>query len=248
MRVPDAALSSVGYGFPLRRRRTHRELGGTMRNRTLSKTGKELLRLRHDSSQSSQDWTAPADYGLDHRQVAGFVAGTLDAEGEAALARQVARLLPFHWTWPSRVAEEMSQIMDHVGGQRELMSWLDRHPGLPRLVARLYVFMDLLDRYSALPAVVTAMREYRERTPYPPGLEPYLVPATDDDTLASIAFKVEKLLGEERTREAVELALATAAWLQQIAPRARELSPEVGELNELMEQARQDVRAAAADI
>ncbi|MET8616159.1 hypothetical protein [Streptomyces misionensis] len=108
--------------------------------------------------------------------------------GEAALAHQVARLLPFHWTWPNRVAEEMSQIMDHVGDQRELIAWLDRHPGLPRLVARLYVFMGFLDRYSAVPAVVTAMREYRERTPYPPGLEPYLVPATDDDTLASIAF------------------------------------------------------------
>ncbi|MBC2868721.1 hypothetical protein [Streptomyces mexicanus] len=219
-----------------------------MRTRTLSKIGTQLLRLRHDSTQSSQDRAAPADYGLDHRKVAEFAAGTLDAEGEAALAHQVARLLPFHWTWPNQVAEEMSQIMDHVGDQRELMAWLDRHPGLPRLVARVYVFMGLLDRYSALPAVVTAMREYRERTPYPPSLEPYLVPATDDDTLASIAFKIEKLLGEERTREAAELALATAAWLQQIAPRARELNPDVGDLNELMGQARQDIRAAAADI
>ncbi|MEU6548579.1 hypothetical protein [Streptomyces sp. NPDC046859] len=218
-----------------------------MRNLTLSKIGTQLLRLRHDSSHSSQDRTAPAGYGLDHRQVAAFVAGTLDAEGEAALARQVARLLPFHWTWLSQVAQEMSQIMDHFGDQRELMAWLDRHPGLPRLVARLYIFMGLLDRYSAVPAVVTAMREYRERTPYPPGLESYLVPATDDDTLASIAFKIEELLGEERTGEAVELALATAAWLQQIAPRARELDPEVGDLNELMGQAREDIRAAAAD-
>ncbi|MEW2083260.1 hypothetical protein [Streptomyces sp. NPDC005283] len=219
-----------------------------MRNRTLSKIGTKLLRLRHDSSQTSQDRTAPADYGLDRGQVDAFVAGTLDAEGEAALAHQVARLLPFHWTWPNRVAEGMTQIIDHFGDQRELMAWLERHPGLPRLVARLYVFMGLLDWYSAVPAVVTAMREYRERTPYPPGLEPYLVPATDDDTLASIAFKIEKLLGEERTQEAVELALATAAWLQQIAPRVRELTPEIGDLGELMEQASQDVRAAAADI
>ncbi|MGW3141559.1 hypothetical protein [Streptomyces sp. NPDC001139] len=219
-----------------------------MRNRTLSKIGTQLLRLRHDATETSQDRAAPAGYGLDGKQVAEFVAGKLDAEGEAALARQVARLLPFHGTWPHRIAEQMSQIMDHVGGQRELMAWLDRHPGLPRLVARLYVFMGLLDQYSAVPAVVTAMREYRERTPYPPGLETYLVPATGDDTLASIAFKVEKLLGEEQPREAVELALATAAWLQQIAPRARELDPEVGDLNELMERVRQDVRAAAADI
>ena len=87
----------------------------------------------------------------------------------------------------------------------------------------------------------TAMRAYRARTPYPPGLEPYLAPPTDDDTLAGIAFNVEKLLSEERTREAVELALATAAWLQQIAPRVRE------DLEELMEQARQDIEEAAAD-
>ncbi|MFJ6903367.1 hypothetical protein [Streptomyces griseoluteus] len=219
-----------------------------MRNRTLSKIGTQLLRLRHDSSESSQDRSAPAGYGLDDGLVADFVAGTLDAEGEAALAHQVARLLPFHWTWPNRVAETMSQIMDRFDDQRELMAWLDRHPGLPRLVARLYVFMGLLDSYSAVPAVVTAMREYRERTPYPPGLEQYLVPATDDDTLSSIAFKVEKLLGEEQTQEAVELALATAAWLEQIAPRAREISPEVGDLDELMGQARQDIRAAAADL
>ncbi|BCL25013.1 hypothetical protein ACPCBX_25705 [Streptomyces tuirus] len=219
-----------------------------MRNRTLSKIGTQLLRLRHDSSQSSQDRATPTDYGLDHRQVAEFVAGTLDAESEAALAHQVARLLPFHWTWPTRVAQAMSQIMAHFGDQRELMAWLDRHPGLPRLTARLYVFMGLLDQYSAVPGVVTAMREYRARTPYPPGLESYLVPVTDDDTLASIAFKVEKLLGEERTREAADLALATAAWLQQIGPRARELAPEVGDLDELMRQARQDIQSAAADI
>ena len=50
-----------------------------MRNRTLSKIGTRLLRLRHDSSQSSQDRAAPAGYGLGHGQVAEFIAGTLDA-------------------------------------------------------------------------------------------------------------------------------------------------------------------------
>ncbi|TKA11180.1 iron-containing alcohol dehydrogenase [Actinacidiphila oryziradicis] len=47
--------------------------------------------------------------------------------------------------------------------------------------------------YSAKPAVVTALRELRERTPYPQGLEDYLVPATDDETLVSLAFKIESL-------------------------------------------------------
>ncbi|MCW2870022.1 hypothetical protein [Actinacidiphila oryziradicis] len=87
----------------------------------------------------------------------------------------------------------MSQIIDHLGNQRALLAWLDRHPGRPRLVARLYVLIGLLDLYSAKPAVVTALRELRERTPYPPGLEDYLVPATDDETLASLAFKIESL-------------------------------------------------------
>ncbi|MEU6807597.1 hypothetical protein ABZ920_00940 [Streptomyces sp. NPDC046831] len=103
-------------------------------------------------------------------------------------------------------------------------------------MTRLYVFTGLLDRYSAMPAVVTALRGYRERTLCPPGLEPHLVPATDDNTLASIAFKGGKLLREERTREAVERALATRHGCSR-ARRARELTPEVGDLNELMGQA-----------
>ncbi|MEU1465483.1 hypothetical protein ABZ467_33415, partial [Streptomyces sp. NPDC005727] len=89
-----------------RRRRDRTTLGGLLRSLRSGELrgGGAVAWIRAGAgrsaapSQSSQDRATPADYGLDHRQVAEFVAGTLDAEGEAALAHQVARLLPFHWT------------------------------------------------------------------------------------------------------------------------------------------------------
>ncbi|WP_189186821.1 hypothetical protein [Streptomyces albiflavescens] len=218
-----------------------------MHDKPLSRIVSELLRLRHDSSRTSQDRSAPAGFGLDPALVSDFVAGTLDPQGEAALADQVARLLPFHWVLPNKTTESVTQVIDHLGGQRELMAWLDRHAGLPRLVARMYVLEGLLDQFSEERAVVTALRESREQTPYPPGLRGYLVPETDDETLGSIAFKIEELLGDGRKDEAVELALATVAWLRQVAPRAEQLDSKVGDMGELMDHVRQDIQAAAAE-
>ncbi|MGN0119837.1 MAG: hypothetical protein ACI39M_20405 [Streptomyces albidoflavus] len=43
------------------------------------------------------------------------------------------------------------------------MTWLDRFPGLPRLTARLYVLMGLLDRYGEESAVIDALRESRAK-------------------------------------------------------------------------------------
>ncbi|MEU6367988.1 hypothetical protein ABZ876_20145 [Streptomyces sp. NPDC046931] len=216
-----------------------------MHEKPLSKIVDELLRLRRDASRTSQDRSAPSSFELDPALVGRFVAGTLDSQGEAALADQVARLLPFHWVLSNKPTEAMTQVIDHLGGQGELMTWLDRHPGLPRLVARLYVLMGLLDRYSGNPAVVTALRESRERTPYPPGLEDFLVPETDDETLGSLAFKIEELLGDGRREEATALALATADWLRRVAPRAGELDPEVGDMGELMDHMHRDIQGAA---
>jgi hypothetical protein len=219
-----------------------------MRDKPLSNVGARLFRTRRDvSSHGSRERSVPADYRLDRTLVTAFIAGTLDPQGEATLAHQVARLIPFHWTLPNPIAAAMSRIIDRLGDPRALLAWLDRHPGWPRLVARLYVLIGLLDRFSAEPAVVTALRELRERMPYPPGLEDHLVPATDDETLAGLAFKIESLLGEDRSDDAVELALATVAMLQQVAPRAGELDPEVRDMGELMEQVRQDILAAAAE-
>ncbi|MER6978384.1 hypothetical protein [Streptomyces carpinensis] len=217
-----------------------------MHDTPLTKIVDELLRLRRDASGTSRHRSKPEGFGLDGALVGGFVAGTLDPRGEARLADQVARLLPFHWVLPNTLTEEMTQVIDHLGGQRHLMAWLDRHAGLPRLVARLYVFMGLLDQFSEEAAVVTALRESREQTPYPAGLEEYLVPETDDETLAGLAFKIEELLGDGLEQKAVELALSTAAWLHEAAPRAAQLDPEVGDLGELMEHTREDIQASAA--
>ncbi|MFI1166988.1 hypothetical protein ACH4UM_26155 [Streptomyces sp. NPDC020801] len=213
----------------------------------MSKIANELLRLRHDSSRTSQARSAPSGFGLDVALVGAFVAGTLDPQSEAALADQMAQLLPFHGVLPNSTTESMAQVIDHLGGQRELMAWLDRHPGPPRLTARLYVLMGLLDEFSERPAVVTALRESREQTPYPPGLKGHLVPETDDETLGGLACKIEELLGDGRKEDAVELALAAASWLHQVSPRAEQLDPGVGDMGDLMDHVRQDIRTAAAE-
>ncbi|MGW2934137.1 hypothetical protein ACWDA7_20320 [Streptomyces sp. NPDC001156] len=219
-----------------------------MHEKLLSKIANELLRLRHDASRSSQDRSTPTGYGLDTALIGDFVTGKLDAPREAALADQVARLLPFHWSLPNTLAGAMTQVIDYLEGHQGLVTWLDRYPGRPRLVARLYVFIGLLDQFSEESAVVTALRESRERTPYPPGLQGYLVPETDDETLGGIAFKIEELLGDGQVHEAVELALATVTWLQQVAPRAAELDSKMDELSELMDHTRREIEAAAAEL
>ena len=84
-----------------------------MRTRTLSKIGTQLLRLRHDSTQSSQDRAAPADYGLDHRKVAEFAAGTLDAEGEAAL------VVGFCYEEMEDAYADVEAVEDDVGDEHE---------------------------------------------------------------------------------------------------------------------------------
>lgn len=219
-----------------------------MRDKPLSKIGARLFRARReDPPRGTQVQSMPAQHGLDRALVGAFVAGELDPEDEAALAQQVALLVPFHWNLPTAITEDMTQIIDHLGGQHDLLAWLDRHPGRPRLVARLSVLIGLLDRFSAEPAVVTALGELRARTPFPPGLKGHLVPATDDETLASLAFEIESLLGEARDDDAMGLAMATLAMLQEVAPRAAEIDPKVGEMGELMDEARQDILKVTAD-
>jgi hypothetical protein len=184
-------------------------------------------------------------YEIDRTLIDAFVAGTVDPRGEASLAEQVARILPFHWTMPNPIAAALSRISNHLGGEQALFDWLDRHPGRPRVVARLYGVIGLLDRYSDVPAMVTALRELREQTPYPPGLAGYLVPDSTPDTLAELGAQIESLLIQERVDEAVQLALAAITMLQGMSPRATELDSKVGELGDLLEQARQSLVAAA---
>jgi hypothetical protein len=186
-----------------------------------------------------------ANFHLDRTLTEAFVTGRLDPQGQATLAEQVARVMPFHAQLPTGIVARLSQIVDHLGGEEALLGWIDSHPGRPRLVARLFVLIGLFDRFSAESAVVKALRELRARTPFPEGLKGYLAPHTDDDTLASLAWEIESLLGDDRADEAVQLALATVAMLQQIAPRAGELDPDLRDMGDLLERARQDILAAA---
>jgi hypothetical protein len=188
-----------------------------------------------------------ADFRLDRGLVDSFVTGRLDDAGEAMLAEQVARVIPFHTVLPNAVVASLSRIAHHLGGERAIFDWLDRHDGRPRLVARSYVFVRLLDDLTEQPAVLTALAELRARTPYPPGLAGYLVPDTDKGTLSSLAQSIESLLGEDRLDEAVRLADATAAMLQQIAPHFSELDPSLRDQATVLERVRHDLLAAAGD-
>jgi hypothetical protein len=185
-----------------------------------------------------------ADVELDPAIVDAFLTGALDAQGEADLAGMVARVMPFHWRAPNPIQAELSRIIDRLGSEPAVFAWLDRYPGEPRLVARLYRVMALLDQLSDNPAVVEALREFRARIQYPPGLHGYLVPSTDETTLASLAGQIELLLADDRANEAADLAVAAVTMLEEIAPRAAQLDPNLRSLYDQLEQVRGNVLGA----
>jgi hypothetical protein len=188
----------------------------------------------------------PDGFRLDQDKVGRFTAGTLDPPGEAGLASEVAELLPLSWDLPVKPEESLNQIVRHLGGRDQLLRWLDGHPGLPRLTARIYVLLDLLDQYSEAPAVVGALRAARARDPYPAGLRDYLVPQTDEETLSGLGHDVEQLLSERDEAKATALAAATANWVRDSLEHAPAPAPETGELAELMAHAEADIDQAAA--
>lgn len=203
------------------------------------------------------------EWELDQELVDALDADRLDASGQAVLAEQVARVLPVHWVAPGQVVTALSQLVDKLGGERELFGWLERHPGRPRLVARLYVVIGMLDQLSDDPAVLTALRELRRRVPYPPGLAGYLVPDTDDGTLAELSARIEAILAaggtaptegtgaggvsaEDRADEAFRVSVAALAMLEEVAPRVGELDRDLYALGGIAEQVRQELVAAHA--
>jgi hypothetical protein len=202
------------------------------------------------------------EWDLDQELVDALVADRLDAGGQAVLAEQVARVLPVHWVAPGPVVTALSQLVDKLGSERELFGWLERHPGRPRLVARLYVVIGMLDQISDDPAVLTALRELRRRVPYPPGLAGYLVPDTDDGTLAELSARIEAILAgqpaptegpgageisdDDRADEAFRVSVAALAMLEEVAPRIGELDRDLYALGGIAEQVRQELVAAHA--
>jgi hypothetical protein len=178
---------------------------------------------------------------LDRKLVDAFTSGKLDHAGEAALAEQVAELLPVHWMLPNPAAAALSKLTKHLGGPAALQAWLDSHPGRPRLVARTYRLIGLLDRLSDNSAVLTALAELRAEAGDPPGLRDYLMPVTTDETLASLAKQIESTLADHPVEEALRLALATVDLLQRLAPRARKLDPELSGLDDELAEIRRSL-------
>jgi hypothetical protein len=178
---------------------------------------------------------------IERKLVDAFTSGKLDHPGEAALAEQVARLLPAHWMLPNSAAAALSTLTRHLGGPAALEAWLDGHPGRPRLVARTYRLIGLLDRLSDHRAVVTALAEMRTEAGDPPGLQGYLMPATSNETLASLAQQIESTLADHPVEDALRLALATVDLLQRLAPRLRELDPDLSGLEDELAEIRRSL-------
>ncbi|MFF8017900.1 hypothetical protein [Streptomyces sp. NPDC007929] len=211
----------------------------------LTRSVAELLHRRHGASRGTRPEAGSDGYGLDSRRAGQFTEGTLTPQEEERLADEVAELLPHSWDIPTKSREALTAIIDHLGGQRELMAWLDRHPGRPRLIARLYVLMGHLDRYSDDHAVVAALHAAREQDPFPAGLRDYLLPQTNDETLGTLASRMERLLVEQREADATALAQATTAWLGDVADNADSPGPAVLEMGSVMGHLRRDIAESA---
>ncbi|THA71382.1 hypothetical protein E6P78_05450 [Streptomyces sp. A0958] len=215
-----------------------------MHDKPLLGSAGELLRRRHGSPHTSV--AEPDRFGVDSPLVGGFLSGTLTPDDEARLADEVAQLLPHHWDLPNKSVERLTPLIDHLGGQKELMVWLDRHPGRPRRVARIYVLMGNLDRYSDDAEVLGAVRRARARNPFPDGLREHLTPATTDATLAGLAPGIEGLLSEGREDDATNLALATADWLRGAVRDVENPDADLRDVGELMEHLHQDISESDA--
>jgi hypothetical protein len=185
-------------------------------------------------------------FRLDPDLVEAFVDGTLDVGGRAQLADDLARLLPFHYQLPHPVTARLLELTRSIGGDEALLSWLDSHSGRPRVTARLYRVIALLDAYSAGPGVVQALREVRAHDPYPYGLVGDLVPDSTDATLASLSQRIESLLADDQPEAAVRLGLRTLDLVADLAPRAAELDSTVGDLPGLVETLRRELSEVAA--
>ncbi|MEU7876042.1 hypothetical protein [Dactylosporangium sp. NPDC049140] len=156
--------------------------------------------------------------GLDLGAAGAFTSGRLDADGEAALAGQVAYLLGQFEPPPTPVAAGLQRVMDHVGGDEALLAWLDRFPGRPRLVTRALELVALLDRYGDRRPVVAALAQRRIHAPDPPTLARRLPPDTDEATLPGLGGEIKARLGDDDPAEAARLALDAARLLADLAP------------------------------
>ncbi|WP_432968968.1 hypothetical protein [Dactylosporangium sp. CA-233914] len=157
--------------------------------------------------------------GLDMWAVHKFVRGRLDDGAQGRLAQQVAYLLGQVEPPCTPVASGVRRVMEHLGGDTELLRWLDRFPGRPQLVTRTLNAVSLLDRVGDQRAVVLALRDLRDAEADAPGLVGHVAPDTDESLLAGISGEVKMLVKDDRLDEAGRLALAGLAMLLEVAPR-----------------------------
>jgi hypothetical protein len=168
--------------------------------------------------------------GLDFDLVDAFVDGTLAPSGQGVLADQVAQVIACHWAAPNPVVYALNRLRRHLGGESQLFTWLEQHPGRPRMVAHIFTVITLLDRYGSYPAMVTALRELRQREDDPRDLKGLMVPVTDEATLVSLSGTIELLLCEGDFRQAADASRAAVGILRTIAPRAAGLDADLRDL------------------
>jgi hypothetical protein len=196
-----------------------------------------------DRATGEQDGPLPV-FRLDPELIDAVVRGGADRRADAELADEVATVLPWHAHLPLEMAGRLTELVRYLGGDEELLRWLDEHPGRPRLVARVYRLVGILDAVSGSGSVVTALRELREHKRYP-ALDRYLPPDTDSGSLASLAQHIESLLGDGRDGDAVALSLATTEMLTDLAHRAVEVDPGMRGLEDRLDHLRRELEEAA---
>ncbi|MBY8882427.1 hypothetical protein [Actinacidiphila acidipaludis] len=109
-----------------------------MHEKLLHRLG-DLLAHRRDAGSRGTSGSGPDGFRLDQAMVGEFSAGTLGPGEQARLAQEVARLMPHSWDLPNKPEEALHQLVAHLGGQDELIRWLDGYPGLPQVTARIYL-------------------------------------------------------------------------------------------------------------
>ncbi|MFJ2956101.1 hypothetical protein [Streptomyces sp. NPDC087270] len=214
-----------------------------MHDTLIDRTYQWLVHRRH-RAQTAGSRPGPDGFGLDPALVGRFTDGTLGAQDEARLAQEVAELVPHAEDLPFKGEESLNRVISYLGGEVELMTWLDRHPGRPRLTARISALLGLLDEYAADPGVVGALRAAREREPYPAALRAYLVPQTNEDTLSALAYRVKELLSDQREKDAIGLADAVAEWVRQAVADADDPGTAARNLADLLARAESDLTDA----
>ncbi|WP_079105191.1 hypothetical protein [Streptomyces prasinopilosus] len=217
-----------------------------MHDKPLSKLAGHLLRRLPGASHPARHRAGPDRFGLEEEKVLRFTEDRLDPAEEGRLAEEVAAVLPLGWSLSPRAKERLHAVTEHLGGERRLLEWLDRHPGLPRLTARLVALMGILDRYSDDAEVVEALRASRAEDPFPAGLENVLPPGTSEETLSDVSYRIDELLFERQTQDATRLALATTDWLRDATRSSAPSSSGISEMRELMTHLRKDIGEADA--